>query len=48
MNRKLRSPFEAPRCTVHTILTKRVVCSSVEIPPSEIESFIETEFDFYF
>lgn len=46
MNRKLRSPFEAPRCKVFTILTNRIVCSSVEIPDSENESFSETDFNF--
>lgn len=46
MNKKLRLPFEAPRCTVLTIPTEGIVCNSVEIPNSGNESFKETEFDF--
>lgn len=46
MNKKLRLPFEPPRCTVLPILTEGIVCSSVEIQDSENESFNETEFDF--
>lgn len=46
MNRKLRLPFEAPRCTVLPVLTEGIVCSSGEIPDSGNEPFNETEFNF--